>query len=96
MPATIPYPKLILCRQLGQMARIYWGFISARAAALLLPQQTAEDLVLMRLACLSRVQDVKSYKDLRRAWDSLGAREQTILVDHFLCDGLEESRQQSI
>ncbi|CAK9078837.1 Potassium/sodium hyperpolarization-activated cyclic nucleotide-gated channel 2 [Durusdinium trenchii] len=69
---------------------IYWGFISARAAALLLPQQTAEDLVLMRLACLSRVQDVKSYKDLRRAWDSLGAREQTILVDHFLCDGLED------
>lgn len=69
---------------------IYWGFISARATALRLPQQTSEDLALMRLACLSRVQDVKGYKDLRRAWDSLGSREQAILVDHFLCDGLED------
>lgn len=69
---------------------IYWGFISARATALRLPQQTSEDLALMRLACLSRVQDVKSYKDLRRAWDSLGSREQATLVDHFLCDGLED------
>lgn len=69
---------------------IYWGFISARATALRLPQQTAEDLALMRLACLSRVQDVKGYKELRRAWDSLGSREQAVLVDHFLCDGLED------
>eukprot|EP00438_Fugacium_kawagutii_P001773 Skav227150 [mRNA] locus=scaffold133:654696:659315:+ [translate_table: standard] len=69
---------------------IYWGFISARASALRLPQQTPEDLALMRLACLGRIQDVKGYKELRRAWDSLGSREQVVLVDHFLCDGLEE------
>lgn len=69
---------------------IYWGFISARATALRLPQQSAEDLALMRLACLSRVQDDKGYKELRRAWDSLGSREQAVLVDHFLCDGLED------
>jgi len=69
---------------------IYWGFAAARAAALRLPQRTAEDFVLVRLACLSRVQDAHGYKELRRAWDSLGAREQSFLVQHFLSDGLEE------
>ncbi|CAE7841271.1 unnamed protein product [Symbiodinium necroappetens] len=57
---------------------IYWGFAAAR------------DFVLVRLACLSRVQDAHGYKELRRAWDSLGAREQSFLVQHFLSDGLEE------
>ncbi|CAE7563736.1 Cnga4, partial [Symbiodinium pilosum] len=69
---------------------IYWGFIASRASALRLPQRTAEDFVLVRLACLSRVQDASGYKELRRAWDSLGAREQSFLVEHFLSDGLEE------
>ena len=40
----------------AQPRGIYWGFISARASALRLPQSTAEDMALMRLACLSRVQ----------------------------------------
>lgn len=80
---------------------IYWGYLGLRAQKLSLPfnspEETSEafrsrswqDLVLVRLACLARVQDQKDYESLRLAWKALGDREQISLTDHFLADGIE-------
>lgn len=69
---------------------IYWGLLVARADALEIPRETAEDFALVRLACLARVQDPKSYVHLRSAWDGLGIRERDLLMDHFLADGMDQ------
>lgn len=69
---------------------IYWGYLALRAEKLMLPFNSPEDLVLVRLACLARVQDQKGYESLRFAWLGLGKRERTSLTDHFLADGVEE------
>ena len=45
--------------------------------------------MLVRLACLARVQDQKDYESLRLAWKALGDREKISLTDHFLADGIE-------
>mmetsp|Transcript_57274 Transcript_57274/g.133948 ORF Transcript_57274/g.133948 Transcript_57274/m.133948 type:complete len:1188 (+) Transcript_57274:58-3621(+) len=74
----------------GTPKGIYWGFLSARAQSLSLPKETAEDLVLVRIACLARITDQKGYVGLRASWDSLGHRERNTLTDHFLADGIED------
>eukprot|EP00435_Cladocopium_sp_Y103_P040768 s901_g11.t1 len=43
---------------------IYWGYLSSRAHSLGVPCQTAEELVLIRLACLARVEDRSAYRQL--------------------------------
>ena len=52
--------------------------------------RSRQDLALVRLACLARVQDPKAYVQLRAAWDGLGVRERDLLMDHFLADGMEQ------
>ncbi|CAK9096317.1 unnamed protein product [Durusdinium trenchii] len=47
---------------------IYWGFLTARAHSLGVPCQTAEELVLIRLACLARVEDRSAYRQLEVKW----------------------------
>jgi len=69
---------------------IYWGYMGLRAAKLKLPFDTPEDMVLVRLACLARIQDDRGYQTLKNSWQALGARERTSLTDHFLADGIEE------
>ena len=69
---------------------IYWGYMTTRAQALKIPYETAEDLVLVRLACLSRLQDASGYKDF--AWILGRLRrlpEGCLLIHHFLADGIE-------
>eukprot|EP00930_Biecheleria_cincta_P082015 TRINITY_DN7154_c1_g1_i6.p1 TRINITY_DN7154_c1_g1~~TRINITY_DN7154_c1_g1_i6.p1 ORF type:complete len:1175 (-),score=177.85 TRINITY_DN7154_c1_g1_i6:63-3554(-) len=67
---------------------IYWGYLSDRAQQLKLPWETADDLVLVRMACLARVQDEQSYLALWAAWDALDTSEKNSLRDHFLADGI--------
>ena len=68
---------------------IYWGYLASRAHSLRLPSASAEDLVMVRLACLSRVQDADAYWILRSSWEELGEMERKVLTEHFLADGLE-------
>ena len=63
--------------------------MTTRAQALKIPHETAEDLVLVRLACLSRLQDASGYKALRGSWDVLGSFQKDVLIHHFLADGIE-------
>eukprot|EP00913_Durusdinium_trenchii_P035751 g33453.t1 len=57
-------------------AGIYWGYLCARAQALRLPTEKPEDLVLIRLAFLMRVQtDDNCYEELKTAWNRLGDQE---------------------
>ncbi|CAE7384136.1 unnamed protein product, partial [Symbiodinium pilosum] len=74
----------------GTPRGIYWGFLTARAQSLCLPKDTAEDLVLVRMACLARITDEQSYVSLRSSWDALGYRERNILTEHFLADGISD------
>ncbi|CAJ1395704.1 unnamed protein product, partial [Effrenium voratum] len=69
---------------------VYWGYMRARADSLLAPFATAEDLALVRLACLSRVQDNDGYIDLRSAWTTLGRKEKAALINHLLADGIQQ------
>ncbi|CAK9084005.1 Potassium voltage-gated channel protein eag (Ether-a-go-go protein) [Durusdinium trenchii] len=73
-------------------AGIYWGYLCARAQALRLPTEKPEDLVLIRLAFLMRVQtDDNCYEELKTAWNRLGDQEKRALTNHFLADGIEET-----
>eukprot|EP00930_Biecheleria_cincta_P018711 TRINITY_DN14482_c0_g1_i1.p1 TRINITY_DN14482_c0_g1~~TRINITY_DN14482_c0_g1_i1.p1 ORF type:complete len:1225 (-),score=207.45 TRINITY_DN14482_c0_g1_i1:117-3791(-) len=67
---------------------VYWTFVIHRANQLLLPADTPEDIALVRLACLSRVQDKAGFIELRMNWDLLGMRERDVLVNHFVADGI--------
>ncbi|CAJ1342360.1 unnamed protein product [Effrenium voratum] len=69
---------------------IYWGFLSARADALAIPRETTEDLALLRLSVLARLQSAEGYAQLRASWDAVGTREKTVLTQHLLADGIEE------
>ena len=51
---------------------IYWGYMTARARSLKIPYHSAEDLALIRLSCLLRLQDSKDYSQARESWDQLG------------------------
>lgn len=70
---------------------IYWGYLSSRAHSLGVPCQTAEELVLIRLACLARVEDRSAYRQLEECWAALGSVERSTLLHHFLADGIEET-----
>ena len=67
---------------------IYWGYLSARAGYLGLPCSSAEDLALVRLACLSRLHDRDEYVALRQAWGNCSQQERARLLQHFLADGI--------
>ncbi|CAE7748593.1 KCNH5, partial [Symbiodinium pilosum] len=69
---------------------IYWGYLQERAHKLHMSFCSVEDLVLVRLSCLARVQDEKDYLQLRASWDALKARERAVLTEHFLADGIQE------
>lgn len=69
---------------------IYWSYIELRARQLNIPCGSPEDMALVRLACLARVQDQKGFKALRQSWELLGLRERNTLVRHFLADGIDE------
>jgi len=69
---------------------IYWGYLIARAQALQAPFQTPEDLVLIRLACLMRIEDDSAYEQLKTSWSYLGPDEQLTLTNHFLAGGIED------
>eukprot|EP00930_Biecheleria_cincta_P015588 TRINITY_DN12948_c0_g3_i2.p1 TRINITY_DN12948_c0_g3~~TRINITY_DN12948_c0_g3_i2.p1 ORF type:complete len:1228 (+),score=254.99 TRINITY_DN12948_c0_g3_i2:33-3716(+) len=69
---------------------VYWSFIFQRAQQLSLPVNTPEDIALVRLACLSRVQDKSGFLQLCMSWQLLGMRERQVLIDHFLGDGINE------
>ena len=73
----------------SQPQEIYWGYMVARAKALYIPFETPEDLVLIRLACLCRLQDAKAHELLKVSWNSLGQFQKKVLTDHFLADGIE-------
>jgi len=70
---------------------IYWGYLCSRAHSLEVPCQTAEELVLIRLACLARVEDRSAYRQLEECWAALGSGERSTLLHHFLADGIEET-----
>lgn len=69
---------------------VYWTFVINRAKHLKLPAESPEDIALVRLACLSRVQDKFGFLQLRMSWELLGMREREVLVSHFLADGINE------
>ncbi|CAE8588037.1 unnamed protein product [Polarella glacialis] len=71
-------------------AAVYWTYIFRRGEQLVLPNSTAEDLALVRLACLARIQDAKGFKHLHAAWTPLGTRERDMLIKHFVAGGIAE------
>ncbi|CAJ1448056.1 unnamed protein product [Effrenium voratum] len=72
-------------------AQMLQGYLASRAHSLAVPTSAPEDLVLIRLACLARVEDRTAYRQLQECWCSLGAVERLALTQHFLADGLEET-----
>eukprot|EP00930_Biecheleria_cincta_P070474 TRINITY_DN58113_c0_g1_i1.p1 TRINITY_DN58113_c0_g1~~TRINITY_DN58113_c0_g1_i1.p1 ORF type:complete len:1205 (+),score=191.75 TRINITY_DN58113_c0_g1_i1:102-3716(+) len=70
---------------------IYWTYVLERGHQL--DQQVSEvaDLAILRLACLLRVRTEEDMFDLRASWDLLTARDRTILMQHFLAGGINES-----
>ncbi|CAE8701176.1 unnamed protein product [Polarella glacialis] len=71
-------------------AAVYWTYIFRRGEQMDLPNISAEDLALVRLACLARIQDAKGFKHLRAAWTPLGTREREMLIKHFVAGGITE------
>lgn len=69
---------------------IYWNYMSSRGRQLDLPTGSPEDMVLVRLASLSRVQDISGFASLRATWHLLSGCDQEFLTRHFLADGINE------
>eukprot|EP00931_Biecheleriopsis_adriatica_P083831 TRINITY_DN5752_c0_g1_i3.p1 TRINITY_DN5752_c0_g1~~TRINITY_DN5752_c0_g1_i3.p1 ORF type:complete len:619 (-),score=118.91 TRINITY_DN5752_c0_g1_i3:45-1655(-) len=69
---------------------IYWNFMADRAQHFGIPAETPEDLALVRLACLIRVQGAQDVAQLRTAWFSLPSKARDTLVNHFLADGIDQ------
>lgn len=74
---------------------IYWNYIRARCRSICPSEDSSrsdpQTLVLMRLACLNRVQTVDEFQQLQGAWRALPVVEhQQVLIDHFLADGIME------
>lgn len=67
---------------------VYWGYLRARAGSFQSSFTTAEDLALVRLACLSRVQGAQSFLHLQTAWSGLSNKQRGALVSHLLADGI--------
>lgn len=83
------------CRNLQKLMvstpqAIYWDFIIFRARQLSFSPETAEDLVLSRLACLVRAQDASYFEKLQATWYSISLQTRNELVSHLLADGIEE------
>eukprot|EP00930_Biecheleria_cincta_P038634 TRINITY_DN2653_c0_g2_i3.p1 TRINITY_DN2653_c0_g2~~TRINITY_DN2653_c0_g2_i3.p1 ORF type:complete len:1208 (-),score=192.20 TRINITY_DN2653_c0_g2_i3:136-3759(-) len=68
---------------------IYWNYMTERGKQFLLPHDSPEDLALIRLACLARVQDKNGYKHMCSAWELLDISSRLVLVDSLLADGIE-------
>eukprot|EP00931_Biecheleriopsis_adriatica_P083836 TRINITY_DN5752_c0_g2_i2.p1 TRINITY_DN5752_c0_g2~~TRINITY_DN5752_c0_g2_i2.p1 ORF type:complete len:563 (-),score=118.46 TRINITY_DN5752_c0_g2_i2:173-1816(-) len=69
---------------------IYWNFMAERAEHLEIPTATPEDLSLVRLACLIRVQGTMDMAHLRASWHSLSSSARETLVNHFMSDGIDQ------
>ena len=69
---------------------IYWSYLISRATPLGLRHRTAEELAFVRLACLSRVRDAVGLTALWNSWQACSSVERSLLVDHFLMDGIED------
>eukprot|EP00930_Biecheleria_cincta_P034213 TRINITY_DN23661_c0_g1_i1.p1 TRINITY_DN23661_c0_g1~~TRINITY_DN23661_c0_g1_i1.p1 ORF type:complete len:1192 (-),score=165.37 TRINITY_DN23661_c0_g1_i1:274-3816(-) len=81
------------CRTLQSLMKstpqaIYWSVILGKALQLRRPTETATDLVLIRLACLSRVQDEAAFMEIQDTWNGLSRNKREILMNHFLADGI--------
>ena len=71
-------------------AAIYWNYLISRAAPFGLQPRTAEELALVRLACLSRIRSAAELHVLQHAWQACSPTERSLLVDHFLMDGIRD------
>lgn len=69
---------------------IYWSYLISRARPMGLQHRTAEELALVRLACLSRVRDAPGLTALWHSWQACSSSERKLLVEHFLMDGIQE------
>jgi len=82
--------KALSCLQNIADARpqaVYWRYIAARAWSLQLEVQQAGDLVLARLACLTRTVDPQRLRELKEEGAQLTDSEQDALHEIFLLDG---------
>ncbi|CAE6961526.1 Hcn4 [Symbiodinium natans] len=70
---------------------LYWMYIYQRGLQLHQPAGSAEDLAVLRLACLCRVRDRRDFEELSRDWAELGAPDQEVLTQHFLASGIQNS-----
>eukprot|EP00929_Paragymnodinium_shiwhaense_P012517 TRINITY_DN11978_c0_g6_i1.p1 TRINITY_DN11978_c0_g6~~TRINITY_DN11978_c0_g6_i1.p1 ORF type:complete len:1338 (+),score=322.47 TRINITY_DN11978_c0_g6_i1:161-4174(+) len=68
---------------------IYWSFVAQRAASINMTTENKEDLVLARVALLTRA-NAKDVLNIRRSWAHLSTTQRTVLMEHLLSDGLEE------
>jgi len=68
---------------------IYWSYIAARAKELDIPYGTPDDMVLARLACLTRAKR-QDCKNMNQTWQTLSRQERARLTGHFLADGVHE------
>ncbi|CAE6961557.1 CNGA4 [Symbiodinium natans] len=69
-------------------ARLYWTYIYHRGLGLSQAPQTCEDLAVVRLACLCRIQTQKDFWSLQKSWATLGLLAQQELCKHLLADGI--------
>jgi len=70
---------------------LYWMYIYQRGLQLRQPASSSEDLALLRLACLCRVSDARSFEELSRDWAELTAHDQDVLTQHFLASGIQSA-----
>merc|ERR1712151_255784 len=82
--------RALRCLTSATPQAIYWNYMVSRARLLSIPRETPEDLALVRLACLSRVQDYAGYQTLSAAWMAISTKSRKVLLRHFLADGIDE------
>mmetsp|Transcript_333 Transcript_333/g.873 ORF Transcript_333/g.873 Transcript_333/m.873 type:complete len:1169 (+) Transcript_333:36-3542(+) len=66
---------------------IFWRYISSRAEALSLTISCPQDLVLARIACLTRTLERGAFLEVQEDWMQLTEKERDTLHDVFLLDG---------
>merc|ERR1719324_290605 len=70
---------------------IYWNYVALRAKALYMPIDTPAQLVMGRLACLTRATlDTDDIDALQDGFDGLTRAEREILIQFFLADGIKK------
>eukprot|EP00930_Biecheleria_cincta_P047309 TRINITY_DN32770_c0_g1_i1.p1 TRINITY_DN32770_c0_g1~~TRINITY_DN32770_c0_g1_i1.p1 ORF type:complete len:1180 (-),score=179.07 TRINITY_DN32770_c0_g1_i1:235-3612(-) len=80
------------CLQLVTQAepqRIYWNYISDRAATLNLTIALPSHLAVARLLCLTRTVDQKGLVEVQKAWNDLNEHEVEVLEEFLLVDGIQ-------